>query len=247
MEGAVSSTQFTSDGRLLAAGVTGLRLWDIQRKTSRLLQPCKTKTVPLLAGSLADRFLLAEVELNERRSWLTYYDLRSDSSHELTSHGTGVRSVALDSTGEIAVTGGYDGIVRVGPVSGEEPHLLFGHQLEVTSVAVSPDGNWIASGSQDGTIRLWPMPKGTPFHELRYEEILERIRSSTNLRVGKRSRLPGGARAFPWLEHASRAVGPGYRRSGEQIIGDRVDLAGVGADIEHVLGHVESGHSQLFA
>lgn len=101
----------------------------------------------------------------------------------LTSHGNRVLSVALDPKGEIAVTGDFDGIVRVGPVSGGEPHLLYGHRLEVTGVAVSPDGKWIASGSQDGTIRLWPMPEGQPFHTLPYQEILARLRSFTNLRV----------------------------------------------------------------
>jgi WD40 repeat protein len=83
----------------------------------------------------------------------------------------------------IVVTGDLDGVVRAGPVTGEEPHLLFGHELDVSSVAVSPDGKRIASGSQDGTIRLWPMPEGTPFHTLPYEEILKRLRSFTNLRV----------------------------------------------------------------
>lgn len=74
-------------------------------------------------------------------------------------------------------------MVRVGPVSGETPHLLFSHELEITSVTVSPDGHWIASASEDGTIPLWPIPEGNPFHTLRYEEILSRIRAFTNLRV----------------------------------------------------------------
>ena len=42
-----------------------------------------------------------------------------------------------------------DGVVRVGPASGEEPHLLLGHAGPVQTVAVSPDGSWIASASPD--------------------------------------------------------------------------------------------------
>ena len=114
---------------------------------------------------------------------LSFHDLRAGVSRELTSHGNGVRSVALDPKGEIAVTGGFDGVVRVGGVNDEEPHLLYGHGLEVSSVAVSPDGRWIASASEDGTIRLWPMPEGRPFHTLPYTELLARLRSFTNLRV----------------------------------------------------------------
>ena len=115
----------------------------------------------------------------------------------------------LDATGEIVVTGDFTGVVRVGSVSpGEdaEPHLLYGHDLIVSSVAVSPDGQWIASGSEDGTIRLWPMPTGQPLHALPYEELLERLRSYTNLRVGPDENNDTGYRVevgpFPGWENA---------------------------------------------
>jgi WD40 repeat protein len=182
-EGAVFETRFTSDGRLLTAGATGLRLWDLQRGTSAVLRPCRAKNWPRLAASPVDRFLLAEVDENRRSSLVSVHDLKSNASWELTSHGNRVTAVALDPTGKVAVTGDFDGVVRVGPASGEEPHLLFGHRLIIRSVAVSPDGRWIASGSQDGTIRVWPMPEGRPFHTLPYEEMLARLRSFTNLRV----------------------------------------------------------------
>ena len=35
----------------------------------------------------------------------------------------------------------------------------------------------------DGTVRLWPMPEGRPFHTLPYEELLDRLRALTNLRL----------------------------------------------------------------
>jgi len=83
------------------------------------------------------------------------------------------------------VTGGLDGVVRVGPVTGEEPHLLFGHAGPVSSVAVSPDGRWIASGSDDGTIRLWPMPdlSKPPLHTLSHDALLAKLKPLTNLRA----------------------------------------------------------------
>jgi WD40 repeat protein len=133
--------------------------------------------------SPVDRFLLAEIAMQERMGRASFHDLRAGTSRELSSHGGRVTAVALDSKGEVAVTGDFDGIVRAGPATGEEPHLLFGHRLEISSVAVSRDGKWIASASQDGTIRLWPMPEGPAFHTLPYAEILARLRSFTNLRA----------------------------------------------------------------
>jgi WD40 repeat protein len=118
-----------------------------------------------------------------RVATLSVLELETRTFHQITSHGNRVSTAAFDPSGTILVTGDWDGVVRVGSVAGGEPHLLFGHTLEISSVAVSPDGKWIASGSQDGTIRLWPMPEGTAFQTLSYEEILERVRASTNLRI----------------------------------------------------------------
>jgi WD40 repeat protein len=186
LHGVVFDLEFTSDGRLLTAGNSGLRLWDLDTGTSTLLRPCRGENPwPGLGASLEDRYLLMEADMNSHTSTLSFHDLRAGTSRELTSHGNNVLSVALDPQGEVAVTGSWDGLVRVGPVTGEEPLLLYGHQLGVTGVAVSPDGRWIASGSDDGTIRLWPMPDLTrpPLHTLPYDELLDRLRSYTNLRV----------------------------------------------------------------
>jgi len=187
IDSAVMSLEFTSDGRLLTAGMSGLRLWDLEDGTNRLLRPCAEATEgpawPILAGSQQDRYLLVETDYSRKISVLSYHDLRAGTSRQITSHGNAVFSVALDPTGEWAATGSYDGLVRVGPATGEEPHLFYGHTGSVTSVAISPDRRWIASGSDDGTIRLWPMPEGPPLHSLPNEELLARLRSYTNLRV----------------------------------------------------------------
>jgi WD40 repeat protein len=92
------------------------------------------------------------------------------------------------------VTGDATGVVRVGPVSGEEPHLLLGHEEYSGMAAVSPDGRWLATAADDFTIRIWPMPDmdQPPFHTLPYDELLAKLRSLTNQRVVEDPDSPTG-------------------------------------------------------
>jgi WD40 repeat protein len=176
--------EFLADGRLLTLGYQGIRIWDLEREESRLIRPCRPEDAQGLSLDGARRRALVWYRNSmARSSTLGWLDVESGDFREILSHGLKVWAAALDPTGTIVVTGDADGVVRVGPITGEAPHLLYGHALEVSSVAVSPDGKWIASGSQDGTIRLWPMPEGPPFQTLPREELLERLRALTNLRV----------------------------------------------------------------
>jgi WD40 repeat protein len=102
----------------------------------------------------------------------------------LAAHGDRVTTVATDAGGTIAVTGGESGVVRVGPITGEEPHMLVGNPDEVYDVAIDPSGRWIASSS--GTeVRLWPMPdlSKPPLHTLPHDELIAKLKTLTNLRV----------------------------------------------------------------
>ncbi|HEY7817210.1 MAG TPA: WD40 repeat domain-containing protein, partial [Vicinamibacteria bacterium] len=184
-EGSVGDLEFLPDSRLLTVGVQGIRVWDLDRGTSELIRPCRSAVEePLMAIDRAgQQVLVVDKGMVTRVATLSVLELETRTFHQITSHGNRVSTAAFDPSGTILVTGDWDGVVRVGSVAGGEPHLLFGHTLEISSVAVSPDGKWIASGSQDGTIRLWPMPEGTAFQTLSYEEILERVRASTNLRI----------------------------------------------------------------
>jgi len=177
------------DGRLVSDGDAGLRMWDLATGTGRLLRPCKETPrdfFELLATP--DSRLVLRLDPSYQQgsvSSLSVFDLTWSTTREITSHGNMLTAFTVDMSSTILVTGGLDGIVRVGPLTGEEPRLLFGHTGRVSSVAVSPDGRWIASGSDDGTIRLWPMPdlSKPPLQTLPHSELLARLKSLTNLRA----------------------------------------------------------------
>jgi WD40 repeat protein len=184
---------FLPDGRLVSDGDSGLRIWNLEAGTSEQLRPCRQIRAEQFGGLLAtpdSRTLLQFDSVGwsgnvSDMSSISAFDLVSRTTRKITSHGNKTVVLALDARGTILVTGDKNGVVRVGPLTGEEPHLLFGHTGAVTSVAVSPDGRWIASGSDDGTIRLWPMPDMTkpPLHTLPHGQLVAKLRSLTNLRA----------------------------------------------------------------
>jgi len=111
------------------------------------------------------------------------HDLRSGESWDLTTHGNQVMRVRLTTSGEEVVTSDWNGTIRVGPVSGEEPHLLVGTRKGIGyGLGVHPDGQWIASAGSD-TLRLWPVPEGQPFNALPRDEFVARLSLLTNYRV----------------------------------------------------------------
>ena len=127
--------------------------------------------------------VLVDREPAEQLGVSCVYDMIEKRSWDLSEHGNRVAASSSDSDLGLVVTGSADGVVRVGPLTGEAPHLLFGHRRSIESVAISPDGRWITSSDVFGEIRLWPIPEGPPLHTLSYQELLDRLRSLTNLRV----------------------------------------------------------------
>jgi WD40 repeat protein len=180
--GIMIDLEVTPDGRLLSANQG--RLLMVDPATGQ-----RTTVAEGVGHFTAGRegTLVLSRPTHDLHGVVTVHDLVSGAATVLSSHGHQVKGLALDESGAIAVTGSADGVVRVGPVSGEEPHWLVGHEGSVEAVAVSPDGRWIASGGDDGTIRLWPMPDLTkpPLHALPRAELVARLRSLTNLRVGR--------------------------------------------------------------
>jgi WD40 repeat protein len=178
--------RFLPDGSLLAAGPGShgavrlvLPSGDDGKVTFQMLHAARDTGLDLSADGRR--------ALIQGTTELHLIDLITGSSRRIDTHGSRSweLSVAIDPTGEFIATGDTEGVVRVGPATGEEPHLLLGgHEGVVWSVDISPNGKWIASVGDDG-IRLWPTPDipKPPLHILPHDELLATLDELTNLRA----------------------------------------------------------------
>jgi len=74
----------------------------------------------------------------------------------LTGHSHFVQDVTISSDGEFALSGSWDGTLRLWNLtSGQTTVRFVGHTKDVLSVAFSVDNRQIVSGSRDKTINLW--------------------------------------------------------------------------------------------
>jgi WD40 repeat protein len=177
--------EFIDNNVLLTANESVLRRWDLE-----------TGETDVVFGGPVFSFVVSEdgqgVVINEftqdpsaERIAASFVDLATGAVIPLESHGDSAYPAALNPPGTIVATGGVDGIIRVGPTTGEEPQLLLGHEGGIFALAIDPQERWIASGGTDGTVRLWPMPdlSKPPLHTLSREELIAKLKTLTNLRV----------------------------------------------------------------
>mmetsp|Transcript_8493 Transcript_8493/g.21440 ORF Transcript_8493/g.21440 Transcript_8493/m.21440 type:complete len:341 (+) Transcript_8493:66-1088(+) len=74
----------------------------------------------------------------------------------LQGHAHFVSDVQVSSDGQFALSGSWDGSLRLWDLStGETTRRFVGHKKDVLSVAFSSDNRQIVSGSRDRTIKLW--------------------------------------------------------------------------------------------
>jgi len=74
----------------------------------------------------------------------------------LRGHSHFVSDVVISSDGQFALSGSWDGTLRLWEIaSGRTTRRFVGHTKDVLSVAFSVDNRQIVSGSRDRSIRLW--------------------------------------------------------------------------------------------
>jgi WD40 repeat protein len=178
--------RFTEDGHILCSNSAGLLRWDLETGDSETLVEVPVDRFAISSDDTRGLFLHVNSSVGRVPAIgrAVVLDLGNGSTSSLVSHGDRVTAVAMDAGGSTAVTGDANGVIRVGPVTGEEPHLLLGNPDEIWDLAVDPKGRWIASASGPG-IRLWPMPdlSKPPLHTLPREELIAKLKTLTNLRV----------------------------------------------------------------
>jgi len=189
-------SRFASDGRLLTGTTKGVVAWDVATGEHDVLVE---GTIQAFSASENGR-LIVVTEAGETGGMQdpagspTVFDLDTGGVTALAAHGLHVWALALDREGAVVVTGDSNGVIRVGPVTGEEPHLLLGHDSQVFALAIDPLGRWIASVGQDKTLRLWPMPdlSKPPLHTAPHDELIAKLKTLTNLRVVRDEDSPTG-------------------------------------------------------
>jgi WD40 repeat protein len=193
---------FGPDGRLYSSGKGGFKFWDLGTGDSELVIPdVAGKLSPdgryFLGGELAQKDVASGSPARVARevTEASVYDLETGEVRSLASHGKILR-MDWHPSGEAVVTTTKDGLVQVGPVTGEPPHRLPGHYGNNTMALFHPNGKWILTIGEEGTLRLWPVPdlSKPAFRTLPYDELMARLRSLTNYRVVKDESDPTGYR-----------------------------------------------------
>merc|ERR1719276_734469 len=104
----------------------------------------------------------------------------------LCGHAHYVQDVAISSDGQFALSGSWDGTLRLWDLnSGTTTRRFVGHTKDVLSVAFSADNRQIVSGSRDRTINLWNTLGQCKYtiQENGHKEWVSCVRISPNLQI----------------------------------------------------------------
>ncbi len=153
--GALLRTDFSPDGRLLAAGSTDktAKLWDV--RSGRLLREFKHHTDDVMSARFSRDGLLLVTASRDHDAII--WDVRSGHLlNVLRVHFGNVSDAAFSPSGRWVVTAGPGKAGLFDASTGVLEFLLQGHERPgLTSASFSPDGRRILTSGWDGTVRSW--------------------------------------------------------------------------------------------
>ncbi|WP_008310087.1 substrate-binding domain-containing protein [Leptolyngbya sp. PCC 6406] len=161
--GPVTALKFTADGnRLISGGADGeVRFWDAIG--TPVGDPIAAHDSPVTRLSILPdgSFFSASIDGSVRR----WDDQGTPLAPAFAAHEGTVRDLATSADGQLLVTAGKDGTIKLWNADGTPRTALAGHSGPVNAVAVKPD-NTLVSGGEDGTVRQWD-GTGNPLGEPR--------------------------------------------------------------------------------
>jgi WD40 repeat protein len=147
----VNSVAFSHDGKILASGGRGLKLWNVA--TGQELVMLDQSLIFSVAFSPDGKILAAGNAMGAVDLWDTG---TSQKLMSLKGHSDGVEAVVFSPDGKLIATASHDSTVCLWEaLTGREVAVLKGHLREVKAAAFSPDGSILATGGDDKTIKLW--------------------------------------------------------------------------------------------
>ncbi|HWS98681.1 MAG TPA: protein kinase [Pyrinomonadaceae bacterium] len=161
----VVSVAFSSDGKLLAVGLSGsdgrgsaIILDSSSGKLGEVRQKLPENNINTVAISPDG----TTVAIGNISGTLKLWDSASGTVKQaLEGQDVQTRSVAFSPDGKSVAGGGYGNTVKIWDAeTGALRRTLSGHSSEIMAVAFSPDGKTVASGSFDYTVRLWDSETG---------------------------------------------------------------------------------------
>ncbi len=151
---------FARDGSHLIAGSDSghLTMFDGGTRSGDVVLPGFPGTVTAVAVNRDGTRLVSATTPSSRV--LVWTQDSSRPPRRLVGHSASVVAVAMDASGQRAVSGGFDTSVRVWDVDrGETLAVLEGHTGGIEALAVDEAATRIVSASRDETVRLWQGPE----------------------------------------------------------------------------------------
>jgi len=165
----VSSTAFSRDGRLFAAGdeAGAVWLWTLTDPFEAAVLAGHTDVVSTVAFSPNGRLATGDY-----RGTLRFWDPTTGSKQAaIAGDGDGLVGTEFSPNGHLLATSSAAGMVQVrDAATGSILAALTGHSGPVRALAFSPDSRLLATGGTDRTVRVWDIAAGGIATALRVEE-----------------------------------------------------------------------------